>query len=146
MLSIYITAMLRPEDEARLLRALNLPINRYMNRFFEFTQSRTDGVITVTVMKRLYSNFLKGVQQTVSYKQRDTSTPIDCVRSKFVKNRLIVAGTPFVLKASTTSVIGKEDSKGVLVPLRHKDVDMCISLAVPHLSTKESKDVIDRSI
>jgi hypothetical protein len=134
--------MLRPEDETRLLRALNLPINRHMNKFFEFTQSRTDGVITVTVLKRLYSNFLKNVDQTVTYKQRDTSTPIDCVRSKFVRNRLIVAGTPFVLKVSITSVIGTESSKGELIPLRRKDIEMCNSNDIPHLSITESKDMI----
>jgi hypothetical protein len=136
---------MKPEDEQRILRVLNKPIRKHMSRFFDFTQSRTDGVITAAVMTRLYANFLKNVEQPVTYKQRDTSSPIDCVLSKFVRNRLIVAGSPFVLKKSIKKVIGVENSKGELVPLRDKDIKRCDSMDVPYMSVSESEEFVGQS-
>jgi hypothetical protein len=114
-----------------------------MTRYFDFVQSKTNGVITVTVLKRLYSNYLKNIEQTVSYKQRDVSTPIDCVRSKYVRNRLLVAGTPFVLKTSIKKVIGIETSTGDLISLRSKDIEVCDITDIPHLDVQRSEEMIN---
>ena len=122
----------------RITRVINAPINKHMQEFFSFVQQESDGTITEAVLRKIHTNFLKGVFERVSYKGKDVSETIDVIRSKFVKNRLLLKGTTLVMKASILKIVGVEDSKGELVGLEEKDIQYCESMIIPCLSTQES--------
>ena len=133
---------LTEKERQRFTRVVNTAMKKHMQEFFSFIQIQSEGTITEAILQKIYGNFMKGVFEKVTYKSKDVSETIDVVKSKFVKNRLLLKGTSLVMKASILKIVGIEASNGDLNHLREKDMNYCDSVSVPHLSIEESVEFV----